>query len=109
MMKNFGFGDKWMGWIKTCLSSTTVSVLVNGSPTAEFTPRRGLRQGDPLSPLLFNIVAEGLNLLIERAKEMGRVKGASVGPNELKFSHQLFADDSIIFCEAEKGELVHFK
>lgn len=100
---------KWLGWIKSCLSSSRVSVLVNDSPTIEFTPQRGLRQRDPLSPLLFNIVAEGLNILIERAKEMGLVKGASVGPSELKFSHLQFADDSIIFCEAEREELVHIK
>ncbi|XP_028104944.1 uncharacterized protein LOC114303962 [Camellia sinensis] len=109
MMRNFGFGEKWLGWIKSCLSSSRVSVLVNGSPTKEFAPQRGLRQGDPLSPLLFNIVAEGLNILIERAKELGLVKGASVGPTELKFSHLQFADDSIIFCEAVRGELVHIK
>ena len=109
MMRNFGFREKWLGWIKSCLSSSRVSVLVNGSPTTEYAPQRGLRQGDPLSPLLCNIVAEGLNILIERAKELGLVKGASVGPTELKFSHLQFADDSIIFCEAERGELVHIK
>lgn len=50
MMSNFGFGEKWIGWIKECLFSSRISVLVNGSPTDEFSPQKGLRQWDPLSP-----------------------------------------------------------
>jgi len=58
MMGRMGFCDKWMKWIKTCLSYATISVLVNGSPTKEFRPKRGLRQGNPLASFLFLIVAE---------------------------------------------------
>ncbi|XP_058222977.1 uncharacterized protein LOC131332700 [Rhododendron vialii] len=55
----FGCGRKWVSWIKACVTSATMSILINGSPSFEFKMERGLRQGDPLSPLLFNIVAEG--------------------------------------------------
>ncbi|CAL5415136.1 unnamed protein product [Camellia sinensis] len=109
MMKNFGFGEKWVGWMKTCISTARISVLVNGSPTSEFSPMKGLRQGDPLSPLLFNIVAEGLNILLERAKEVGLIRGVSVGSSELIITHLQFADDTIIFCEAEWEEVVAVK
>ena len=61
MMASFGFGAKCIAWIKECISTIKLSVLVNGSPTLEFALEKGIRQGDPLSLLLFTIVAEGLN------------------------------------------------
>ncbi|XP_028101365.1 uncharacterized protein LOC114300709 [Camellia sinensis] len=78
-----------------------VSILVNGSPTEEFQPQKGLRQGDPLSPFLFIIAAEGLNLLLGRAIEKGLFKGASIGCDQLGISHLQFADDTIIFLVVE--------
>ncbi|CAL5380958.1 unnamed protein product [Camellia sinensis] len=109
MLQKFGFGARWIGWVKACVTSHSISVLVNGSPTAEFNPQKGLRQGDPLSPFLFNIVAEGLNVLLSRAKEIGLVRGATVGPNDLAVSHLQFADDTILFCEADWSELITIK
>ena len=66
MMRRMGFCNKWIQWIEGCLKSASISVLVNGSPSSEFLPQKGLRQGDPLSPLLFNIVVEALNGLISQ-------------------------------------------
>lgn len=64
-----GFGNKWCRWIKACLSSASMSVFVNGSPTEEFNLERGVRQGDPLPPFLFILAAEGLNVMVQEAKE----------------------------------------
>ena len=64
--------------MKTCVSTARISILVNGSPTEEFSPQWGLRQDDPLSPFLFNIVAEGLNILLVRALNLGSLKGVSL-------------------------------
>ncbi|KAL7195827.1 hypothetical protein ACSBR1_035959 [Camellia fascicularis] len=86
-----------------------ISVLVNGSPTDEFSPSKGLRQVDPLSPFLFNIVVEGLNLLLARAKDLGLIKGVSVGHSEIQLTHLQFADDTLLFCEAEEAEVVTIK
>ncbi|GKD99776.1 putative RNA-directed DNA polymerase, eukaryota, partial [Tanacetum coccineum] len=52
IMKKMGFGNKWCKWIESCLRSSTVSILVNESPTEEFYLERRVRQGDPLSPFL---------------------------------------------------------
>ncbi|XP_028096961.1 uncharacterized protein LOC114296820 [Camellia sinensis] len=108
MMSRFGFGIRWRKWIQECVCTPRVSVLVNGSPTAEFSPEKGLRQGDPLSPFLFNLVAEGLNMLIQRAGESGLIIGAVIGQDgsSTTISHLQFSDDTIIFCKADVGEMV---
>ncbi|GLU09187.1 hypothetical protein SLE2022_260600 [Rubroshorea leprosula] len=100
MMNKLGFSTKWRAWIKECLSSATVFAMINGSPTKEFTVSKGLRQGDPLAPFLFLMVAEALNGLISKATEEGLFKGVSVGESELNITHLQFADDSILFYEA---------
>ena len=55
VMKNFGFSDTFCSWIDNILNSPRISILVNGQPVGFFGCSRGVRQGDPLSPLLFNI------------------------------------------------------
>ena len=50
MLSNFGVGNKWISWISECLTLAIISILVNGSPIAEFTPERRVQQGGPLSP-----------------------------------------------------------
>ena len=85
-----------------------VSVLVNGSPTKEFKRYKGLWQGDPLSPFLF-ITAAGLNVLLKRVVNQGLLKGVVVGDQDFRLTQLQFADDMIIFCEAEERELVMIK
>jgi len=63
MMGRLGFYRKWIGWIKACMKSSTISVLVNGNPTKEFQPKIGLRQEGPITPFLF-LVVEGLAGLV---------------------------------------------
>jgi hypothetical protein len=64
VMHEMNFPVIWRKWIMECVTTTPASVLVNGSLTDEFHFERGFRQGDPLSPFLFLIVAEGLNVVM---------------------------------------------
>jgi hypothetical protein len=96
-LTQMGFGDKWCKWIEACQNSATVSVLVNGSPTLEFKMERGFRQGDPLSPFLYLIAAEGLNITIREAVSNGIFKGVNIGRDETSISHLQYADDTLIF------------
>ncbi|GKV25647.1 hypothetical protein SLEP1_g35046 [Rubroshorea leprosula] len=105
MMRRLGFGEKWRLWIKECLQTATVSVLVNGSPTEEFKMEKGLRQGDPIAPSLFLIVAEGLNVLIKSVVNKELFQGIPVGFGDLNISHLQFADDTVIMGKAEPGNI----
>ncbi|XP_071700478.1 uncharacterized protein [Rutidosis leptorrhynchoides] len=95
VMKSMGFGDKWRKWIHACLSSASISVLINGSPTNEFKVSRGVRQGDPLSPFLFILAAEGLNILSKAITDSGVFKGVEIGRDKILLSHLQYADDTV--------------
>lgn len=84
---------------------------MNGSPAAKFVPEKGLRQGDPLSPFLLNVVDEGLNVLLQRALSSGLIKGVVIGHGDSisTISHLQFADDTIIFCEVVWEEVLTIK
>jgi hypothetical protein len=78
--------------------------LVNGAPLHFFQSSRGIRQGDPLSPLLFVVVMESLSRMLNEYMLQGLLSGFSVGikDNEaLVMNHLLFADDTLIFCGAQ--------
>lgn len=91
-----GLSVEVTNWIMGCVSSANFAILINGHPSNFFRGQRGLRQGCPLSPLLFLMVIERLRLLIKNAKSNGWFWGFSFSPS-LIISHLLFVDDVLIF------------
>ncbi|GKV40806.1 hypothetical protein SLEP1_g48407 [Rubroshorea leprosula] len=95
---------RWRKWIHECLSTTHMSILINGSPTKEFSVGKGLHQGDPLSPFLFLLVGEGL-CVVRKAKAEGLFRGVKIGDGGMVVSLLQFADDTIFMGKAEAENL----
>ncbi|KAE8678433.1 hypothetical protein F3Y22_tig00111410pilonHSYRG00088 [Hibiscus syriacus] len=110
LLRVMGFGERWVSWIKCCLSTALISVLVNGSPTEEFSMGKGLRQGCSLSPLLFNLVGELLNRMLMKAADVGFFQGFTFGRSDaLSLTHLQFADDLIVFCRDSSTYILNIK
>jgi hypothetical protein len=90
-------------WIMGCVSSVTFAILINGESTNFFQGGRGLRQGFPLSPLLFILVMEGLSLSLKKSHSEGKLTGIKVS-RLIKILHFLFVDDIIIMSKASLEE-----
>jgi hypothetical protein len=73
IMRKMGFHPRWVSLIMNCISTISYFILVNGEPHGFLKPSRGIRQGDPLSPYLFLLCAEGLYYLISNAKDQGNL------------------------------------
>jgi len=100
VMNKMVFPLLWRKWIKECVSTASASILVNGSPTDEFYLQRGLRQGDLLSPFLFLLAEEGLNVMMHTTVENNLFNGYGVGTsNSVVVSHLQFADDTLLLGE----------
>ena len=105
MMSKLGFPDNYVKLVMKCMTSATFSVLVNGQPSRSFYPSRGLRQGDPLSPFLLVLCAEGLSHLLRDAERKNLIHGVKIGRRVEPISHLFFADDSLLFIRATEDEV----
>lgn len=99
-----GFSHKWIGWMFSILESSRSAVLVNGSPGPWINCRRGLRQGDPISPYLFLIVAETLQRLIRGCSGIHHPTD-----DHLPCAVLQYADDTLIVLRDEVSDVVQLK
>jgi hypothetical protein len=99
MLGRFVFFEKWKSWIRAWVFVGNMSILVNGSPAEQINIKRGLKQGDPLAPFLFLLVALGLGGLMKRVVELSRFGGFQIGSQGVVVSHLQYVDDN--FCIGE--------
>lgn len=104
VLQAMGFGSRWRDWISMILSSASTRILMNERPGRRITNRRGLRQGDPLSPMLFILVMEVLQRLFTAA-----ARANILAPPPIQAIHHqcsLYADDVMLFITPSRQDLV---
>jgi len=88
VLEAFDFEKRWIEWVYSMISTPIFSILVNGIPSNTFNATRGIRQGDPISPFLFIMAAEGLGRNLKRELREKRIKGLEPWGNNLAITHQ---------------------
>ena len=104
-----GFSPKWRRWIEEMVTGGSVGIKVNDEIGPYFQTKRGLRQGDPMSPILFNIVADMLALIINRAKADDQIRGVIPHLLDDGLSILHYADDTIIFFDHDLEQAKNLK
>jgi hypothetical protein len=103
VLRQRGFGNRWIRWILLLLRSASTKVLVNRYAGDAFRHARGLRQGDPLSPLLFVIVMDALAGMFRLAEQLGVLESLRLAG--IKHRISLYADDLVVFARPEPRDL----
>ncbi|GKD29751.1 hypothetical protein Tco_1240529 [Tanacetum coccineum] len=116
ILAGFGFHARMIGWIMECVTTTSFSLSINGSLHGFFKGKRGLRQGDPLSPYLFTLVMEILTLMLQRGVRNANSFTYHRYCSKMELINLCFADDLFLFAHGDtdsvrviKEALVEFK
>lgn len=104
-----GFAKDWVRLIMMCVTTVKYQVVYEDDLLGPIIPQRGLRQGDPLSPYLFILCAEGLSTLLRDKEQRGKIHGCKVASKAVPLTHLFFADDCYLFCRANTEEADEIK
>ncbi|CAM8920557.1 unnamed protein product [Rhodiola kirilowii] len=105
MMAAMGFAEVWIKRIMLCVSTVSYKVKINDDISEIIRPKRGLRQGDPISPYLFLICAEWLTYTLSRYREIGLLEGIKICRGAPIISNLMFADDCLLFIKSTKNSV----
>ncbi|KAK4255495.1 hypothetical protein QN277_008493 [Acacia crassicarpa] len=100
VLLRFGFCSKWVSLVMKCVRSVSLNICLSGENIKSFLPSRGIRQGDPLSPYLFIIIAEVLSLMISKSQISKQVTGIKLSNGCPVLTHSFFADDALLYMRA---------
>jgi hypothetical protein len=100
---------RWLQWMKAIFKSGTYVVLLNGIPRKAFHYRKGVTQGDPLSPLLFVLAADFLQSVLNNARVNNLLSLPLPLTHDLDFPILQYADDTLIFMKGDVIELILLK
>jgi hypothetical protein len=102
-----GFGDKWRNWISLALSTSSSRILLNCAPGKPLKHERGRRQGGPISHMLFILVMDPLQRILQKASENGHLQ--SICPRGSRIKALLYADDVAIFVKPVSNDIAMLK
>eukprot|EP00253_Pinus_taeda_P024453 PITA_24453 len=109
VLEAFGFCQDFINIIKACTDNVWIAPLVNGRPTEFFSASRGLRQGCPLSPFLYILLADSLSRKLSQEQHRGFIPGIRIVQETPSVNHALFADDALLLGGASLRMAKAFK
>jgi mannosylglycoprotein endo-beta-mannosidase len=109
VLRKKNFSGKWVDWMKQIIEGGKVGININGEAGGFFRTHKGLRQGDPLSPFLFNLVSDALSTMLDNARTAGEIKGLMAHLIEGGITHLQYADDTIIFLNMDEQSIIYTK
>ncbi|XP_075515477.1 uncharacterized protein LOC142550125 [Primulina tabacum] len=109
IMSKLGFSRVWIRKVMMCVASVNYSFSLNQEVMGSLKPSRGIRQGDPLSPYLFTLCAQGLSALISTHAARGSIHGVRIASTCPILTHLFFADDSLVFFRATEADCAGVK
>ena len=109
LLHSRNFHPLLISWIKQIVVGGSISIMLNGEDSSSFKTGKGLRQGDPLSPCLFNLVGDDLAKMLVKATNKGIIRGLLEDFRPGGIMSLQYADDTILFVKAEESVLTNLK
>jgi hypothetical protein len=109
ILRSRGFGETWIEWVRKIVIGGSVSIMANGEESNTFKTGKGLRQGDPMPPLLFNLIGDVLTKMLMKASRGGLIKGLMENFRPGGLLALQYADDTLLFSSCDRNGLRNMK